>query len=71
MAKTGAKSASDAIAQEMAKLQGTWKPITGEKGGLKESLDEFGDLQARPWDSTSPTTATAPTVSPCAVWPPR
>jgi uncharacterized protein (TIGR03067 family) len=42
MAKNGANSISDAIAEELKKLQGTWKQIALEKDGLPESVDEFG-----------------------------
>jgi uncharacterized protein (TIGR03067 family) len=42
MAETGAKSLQDAIAEELKKLQGTWKQIALEKDGLPESVDEFG-----------------------------
>jgi len=33
---------SDAIAEEMKKLQGTWKQIAYERDGVAEPLDEQG-----------------------------
>jgi uncharacterized protein (TIGR03067 family) len=42
MTKTGSQSIPDAIAEEIAKLQGTWKQIACEQDGLTEALDEFG-----------------------------
>jgi uncharacterized protein (TIGR03067 family) len=47
MAETGANPISDAIAEELAKLQGTWKQIACEKDGLPDAVDEFG------WEPTS------------------
>jgi len=47
MAKTDAKSISDAIAEEIKKLQGTWKQIACEKDGLPDAVDELG------WEPTS------------------
>lgn len=42
MAKPDPNLVSDAIAEELAKLQGTWKQIALEKDGLTDTLDEFG-----------------------------
>ena len=42
MANTDATSFPDAIAEEMKKLQGTWKQIAYERDGVTEPLDEQG-----------------------------
>ena len=42
MANTDATSFPDAIADEMEKLQGTWKQIAYQRDGVTEPLDEQG-----------------------------
>ena len=42
MANTEPTSFPDAIAEEMKKLQGTWKQIAYERDGVTEPLDEQG-----------------------------
>ena len=42
MAKTDSTSLRNEIAEEMAKLQGTWKQIGYERDGVAEPLDELG-----------------------------
>lgn len=40
--KADAKLISDAITEEIKKLQGTWKQIACEKDGVADSADELG-----------------------------
>jgi uncharacterized protein (TIGR03067 family) len=42
MAKMDEKLIPDAIAEEIEKLQGTWKQIAYEKDGVTEPFDELG-----------------------------
>ena len=42
MANTDSTTVPDAIAEEMKKLQGTWKQIAYERDGVTEPLDEQG-----------------------------
>src|SRR5258708_35241211 len=42
MANTDATSFPDAIAEEIKKLQGTWKQVAYERDGVTEPLDEQG-----------------------------
>ena len=42
MGNTDAKSRSDAIAEEMAKFQGTWRQIAHERDGVSDPPDERG-----------------------------
>ena len=40
--KADAKPTPDPIAEEIKKLQGTWKQIACEKDGVADQVDEFG-----------------------------